>query len=149
MSNPAPTKLTDKQRLFCEAYLSNGFNLTQAAITAGYKTDNPRNIGAENYAKPYIKEYIQKRVREQLQGLDELKSKWIERVSEIAFYENPGLPEDAKYKPQDILKATDQLGKYLSLFTEKKEIEHTTLGEDGKPTGISITFTRKEQSNTN
>jgi len=118
-------KLTDKQKLFCEAYLSNGFNLSKAAIEAGYDTNNPRNIGAENYAKPYIKEYIQARVKERLQGHEELTEKLLDRWSEIAFYENEGLPEDAKYKPNDILKASELLGKYLTLFTDKQEVNHS------------------------
>ncbi len=86
-------KLTDKQKLFCEAYLSNGFNLSKAVIEAGYDTNNPRNIGAENYAKPYIKEYIQSRIKERLQGHEELTEKLLAKWSEITFYENQGLPE--------------------------------------------------------
>lgn len=30
-------KLTPKQRIFCNEYLSNGYNGTQAAVKAGYK----------------------------------------------------------------------------------------------------------------
>ena len=38
MASPqdTPPKLTPKQRIFVDAYVSNGFNATQAAITAGY-----------------------------------------------------------------------------------------------------------------
>lgn len=118
-------KLTDKQKLFCEAYLSNGFNLSKAVIEAGYDTNNPRNIGAENYAKPYIKEYIQKRINERLQGHSEITEKLIKKWSDIAFYEHEGLPEDAKYRPTDIIKASELLGKYLALFDHKQEIEHS------------------------
>ena len=52
-------KMTRKQKLFCEAYVANGFNATQAAISAGYskKTANP--MGCENLSKPIIAEYIE------------------------------------------------------------------------------------------
>ena len=40
-------ELTGKQKVFVDAYLSNGFNATEAARTAGYK-------GGDNvYTKPY------------------------------------------------------------------------------------------------
>jgi len=50
--------LTAKQQAFCEHYVSNGFNATQAAISAGYKKDNAQQMGTENLAKPVISEYI-------------------------------------------------------------------------------------------
>lgn len=172
-----PAELTTKQLLFCEAYLSNGFNLSKAVIEAGYNTSNPRNIGAENYAKPYIKEYIQKRVRERLKGHDELQEQWLNEVMAISFSDptqdvkivtetelNPVLDKrgrdtgreeevqvqrvqikDTKDIDQskaiksikedrfgvitveyhDKTKGLDLLGKYLSILTEKKEIDIT------------------------
>jgi len=44
--------MTIKQRLFCEAYLQNGFNATQAAITAGYSKKTAGSTGPENLEKP-------------------------------------------------------------------------------------------------
>ncbi len=52
-------KLTDKQRRFVEEYCSNGFNATKAAISAGYKPDNARQIGSDNLSKVDIQDYIQ------------------------------------------------------------------------------------------
>lgn len=52
-------KLTDKQRSFIEHYCSNGFNATQAAISAGYKQTNAKQQGCENLAKPDVQEAIQ------------------------------------------------------------------------------------------
>jgi phage terminase small subunit len=51
-------KLTAKQQAFCESYVANGFNATQAAITAGYSEKTAKDIGCENLAKPNIAEYI-------------------------------------------------------------------------------------------
>jgi phage terminase small subunit len=52
-------KLTAKQQAFCESYVANGFNATQAALTAGYKETNATQQGCENLGKPYIQEFIQ------------------------------------------------------------------------------------------
>ena len=51
-------KLTAKQQAFCESYVANGFNATQAAITAGYSEKTAKDIGCENLAKPNIAKYI-------------------------------------------------------------------------------------------
>ena len=50
--------LTAKQQAFCENYVANGFNATQAAISAGYSEKTANVMGAENLSKPYIAEYI-------------------------------------------------------------------------------------------
>ena len=55
--------LTDKQRRFCDEYLVD-LNATQAAIRAGYSKRTARQTGTENLSKPYIKEYIEKRMAE-------------------------------------------------------------------------------------
>jgi phage terminase small subunit len=52
-------KLTSKQKLFCEYYVSNGFNATQAAISAGYSEKTARQIGFEILKKPDVSKYIE------------------------------------------------------------------------------------------
>lgn len=56
-------KMTQKQKRFCDEYLID-LNATQAAIRAGYSEKTARAIGNENLTKPYIKEYIEKRMAE-------------------------------------------------------------------------------------
>ena len=56
-------KLTAKQQRFCDEYLID-LNATQAAIRAGYSKKTARAIANENLTKPYIKEYIEKRMSE-------------------------------------------------------------------------------------
>lgn len=51
-------KLTYKQRAFINAYLTNGFNGTQAALSAGYSKRWARMIAHENLTKHYIQEAI-------------------------------------------------------------------------------------------
>lgn len=52
-------KLTHKQDAFVKAYLLNGGNATQAAITAGYSEKTAQQVGSENLLKPVIKKSIQ------------------------------------------------------------------------------------------
>lgn len=55
--------MTVKQQRFCDEYLVD-LNATQAAIRAGYSKKTAAVIAAENLRKPYIKEYIEKRMAE-------------------------------------------------------------------------------------
>lgn len=55
--------MTEKQKRFCDEYLID-LNATQAAIRAGYSKKTARAIANENLTKPYIKEYIEKRMIE-------------------------------------------------------------------------------------
>jgi phage terminase small subunit len=56
-------KMTAKQQRFCDEYLID-LNATQAAIRAGYSAKTAGVIGSENLQKPYISEYIEKRMAE-------------------------------------------------------------------------------------
>jgi phage terminase small subunit len=51
--------LTPKQKLFVEAYLANGCNGTQAAISAGYSARTAKQQASENLSKPDIQAAIQ------------------------------------------------------------------------------------------
>lgn len=50
-------ELTEKQRRFCDEYLTH-FNGTQAAIAAGYSKKTARAIATENLTKPVVQEYL-------------------------------------------------------------------------------------------
>lgn len=52
------TKLTPKQDEFVKAYLLNGGNAMQAAISAGYSEKTAGEMGYENLNKPQIKKAI-------------------------------------------------------------------------------------------
>ena len=57
------TKMTNKQKRFCDEYLID-LNATQSAIRAGYSPKTARFIGQENLTKPNIKAYIEERMAE-------------------------------------------------------------------------------------
>lgn len=58
----ASLKLTPKQKLFIEEYLKD-FNMTQAAIRAGYSKKSAHVIGQENLRKPAIQHYLRNAIR--------------------------------------------------------------------------------------
>lgn len=56
-------RLTPKQQKFADYYIETG-NATEAAIKAGYSKKTAKQIGQENLTKPYLKEYIDERMKE-------------------------------------------------------------------------------------
>jgi len=73
-------KLTGKQRLFADYYVGEAnLNATKAAIRAGYSEKTARMIGYENLTKPYIWDYIEKR-------LDEISLKQKEVAANFTLY---------------------------------------------------------------
>lgn len=56
-------KLTPKQQKFADYYIETG-NATEAAIKAGYSKKTAKQIGQENLTKPYLREYIDERMKE-------------------------------------------------------------------------------------
>ena len=80
----AKVKLTAKQDAFVKAYLLNNGNATQAAITAGYSKKTANEIGAENLAKPSIKEAIEKHQKKGEESFIWSKKKKLEMLEKIA-----------------------------------------------------------------
>ena len=106
-------KLKPKQARFVRAYIDNGGNATQAAITAGYNQKTARQIGSENLTKPYIQEAIREltEAREKSAGIT---AEWVrQQIAQIAQNESA--------KDQDRLKALDMLAKMLGLYEKKEE----------------------------
>ncbi len=55
--------MNERQKAFCDNYISNGGNATQAAIDAGYSKKTAGVIANENLKKPYIREYLDERMK--------------------------------------------------------------------------------------
>lgn len=55
-------KLTEKQKRFADEYIKSG-NAKEAAIKAGYSQKTAKVAGYENLTKPYLKNYIDERMR--------------------------------------------------------------------------------------
>lgn len=117
VGNKEEYKLTDKQRLFITEYLID-FNQTQAAIRAGYSEKTARSIACEMLTKPYIRNEIEKHVNNALDNNKRtLKIEIIKELKEIGF------SKDKKVRLTERLKALEMLGKYMTMFTDRQEIE--------------------------
>lgn len=126
-------KLTPKQELFISEYMKD-LNATQAAIRAGYKEENARQIGAENLSKPYIKNMIDKRLEERA------KNNGI--TAEYVLQGIKGIADKIDAKETDRLKAYELLGKHLKLFTDK--IEANTNNKNDNTVRIKLEGDLKE-----
>ena len=126
-------KMTAKQKRFCDEYLID-LNATQAAIRSGYSKKSARVIAKENLTKPYIKEYIEKRMAEKESKLIADQNEVLEYLtsvlrgqtqSEVVVVEGIGLGTSearAMQKAPDEkerLKAAELLGKRYGLYTDK------------------------------
>ena len=128
-------ELTTKQLLFCNEYLSNGFNATQAGIKAGYSEDTAMQMGYENLKKPYIRQYLDLEIDFMLSDRKELTKKIIDECKKYAFMDAIDM-EEQQVRASDKKGYLELLSKYLSLFVERKEVEHSTIDDEGKKVGI-------------
>lgn len=148
--------LTAKQEAFCLEYLKD-LNATQAAIRAGYSQDTAYSIGSENLSKPEVAARLQalmderaSRTRIDADYVLQTVRETIERCRQAEpVLDSKGMPIMSRtpagelaavyaFRPQEVLKGCDLLGKHLKLFADR--IEHT--GKDGaaietKVTGLS------------
>jgi phage terminase small subunit len=77
------SKLTIKQDKFVKAYLLNGGNAAQAAISAGYSENTARSIGQENLTKPDIKKAIEKHQRKSNEDYVWSKADKLKKLEEL------------------------------------------------------------------
>jgi len=127
-------KLNEKQKKFCKEYVLD-FNATQAAIRAGYSKKTASVIGYENLRKPQIQEYFKKLMKKPLEKADVSIDNVLNYAVEIrsrCMTEEPvmvktseGMEESGEWKfdASNALKANEQLGKYLKMFTDKVEVD--------------------------
>ena len=108
-------KLTAKQQRFIEEYLVD-FNGTQAAIRAGYSEATANVIASENLSKPYLKNEIDRRMKEYTSEALITKEMVIEGLLKEARRED----EDASHSAR--VSAWSHLGKHLQMFTDKIDL---------------------------
>ena len=107
-------ELTVKQQRFCQEYLVD-FNGTQAAIRSGYSQKTACAIGVENLRKPLIKEEITRLMAEIVGDTNKIMFENIQFWNEVR--------QDPDANKSDRLKASELLGKFAKMFTDR--IEHS------------------------
>lgn len=127
------SKLTPKQRRFCDAYLGEAKgNGSEAARIAGYAL--PREQAYENLSKPDIRAYIDERLdaetlrsAEVLRELtDVARAEWRDFL-EVVTDPRTGAILRVRMDLSGKVKALELLGKHHKLFTDKSEQTNTLL----------------------
>lgn len=118
--------MTTKQKAFVSHYVKNGFNASAAGISAGYSKKGVGQATHKLLKNTEIQNAIKKQIKKTLGAVEELTVKWVNKVVEIAFSE-PNIVIDKlgnrSISHTDQMKALDLLGKYLTLYSEKRIIE--------------------------
>ncbi len=118
--------MTDRQKLFAERYLANGFNAKEAYEVAFGAVNNKKPSYPYRLLKdPEIKEYIQTRREEIYDSLNIDAIKVMTEIAGIAFEDTDNI--------QVKLRALELLSKNLGLQTQKveaKEVIEVSLVED-------------------
>lgn len=126
-------KLTDKQRSFIEHYCSNGFNATQAAISAGYSKKTAKDIACQNLAKLYIQDEIQEFMSKATKKALVTTSDIVERLwAEANMFEEGGSQSGR-------IAALKTLTDFTGGFDANKQ-KHDLTSSDGSmsPTGLTL-----------
>lgn len=122
--------LTKKQVLFCDYYLTNGFNQAKAAEAAGYqskgtnKSNNFSGMGAKILNEPEVKRYINDRLSIMSDKFDEIMVCLINIALGQDLDQIPLLEQgsqylaDKKIDARDRVKAASEIIKYKQ-FQEK------------------------------
>ncbi len=108
--------MTIKQKLFCEEYLANGMNATQAYKKI-YKKDKAY-YAVNLMKKPEVKEYIEARRKEMFEAYNIDYMRVMEEIAHIAFGD---VDSEDKISYTSKLKALELLSKNLNLQTVKTE----------------------------
>ena len=120
--------MTEKQKLFAENYLANGFNAREAYYSAFGENGNKQPSYPYTLLKNKdIADYIQKRREEIYESLNIDATRVMQEIADIAF--EPRNEKNVASK----LKALELLSTNLSLQTQKiesKDIIEVSLVED-------------------
>jgi phage terminase small subunit len=133
--------LNERRQAFINAYLSNGGNATQAALTAGYAEPTAHTTGCrllkDAYVNGEIKRRIDERFNEQVASAAEIRAFWTSvmrgTITETVVDRNGEIAE----KPpamRDRVKSAELLGKSGGMFLEKVEL----TGANGGPVALIL-----------
>lgn len=76
-------KITEKQKKFCETYVSNNFNGAQAAIAAGYSKNSSRSMGSQLLTKLNVQKYIEKLKEKTAKQLNITRESQVQELNEL------------------------------------------------------------------
>lgn len=128
--------MTDKQKLFCDEYLSNGMNATQAYLKT-YKNVKNTNTAAANASallrNPKVREYLDvalakihdEKTMDAREVMERLTAIGREQTTDELLTMD-GEIKEVKSRTQDRIKALELIGKAYGMFRDKVEMDVTT-----------------------
>lgn len=137
------TKLTIKQQRFADEYIISG-NATEAAIKAGYSKKTAAVIGNENLIKPYIKKYIDERLKE----IEASKFLTMEEALQITASIIRGEPRTLKYVDRDTGETVERL-MYPTFKDSNSSLEHFYKINSAFNDKLDININEKEKTISN
>jgi phage terminase small subunit len=118
--------LSERQRLFVEEYLKD-LNATQAVLRSGYNTKYPNRIAFQLMESPAVRIAIDAVRAERTKNTDVTKDYVLQKITKaLRLAEESG-------NLTAMLRATELLGRHLSLFVDRTELS----GPDGKELEIA------------
>ena len=134
------TGLTQREMKFCQEYINNGYNATQAYLTVYGGDYNTANARAHLVIKKKESlEYIKSLQKDAFEEASINAERIALKLAEIAFADK----KDEAYNPQAQLKALDLLQKQFSLQNQKITADVTSeitisVGIKNKPADIDM-----------
>ena len=134
-------KLNVKQKMFADEYLVC-LNATESAIKAGYSEKTAYSIGQRLLKKVEVKNYIDEHLKklesekiadtkEIMESLTRILRGQDQEETIVVEGQGDGVSKARKIKkevsPRDRLKAAELLGKRYGLFTDKLQLEDTSV----------------------
>lgn len=128
--------MTDKQKLFCDEYLSNGMNATQAYLKV-YKNVRSEDVAGAAAARLLgnvsVREYLDVALAKIHDEKTMDAKEVMERLTAIGREETTdqlltmdGDIKEVKSKTQDRIKALELIGKAYGMFKDKVDLDVTT-----------------------
>lgn len=125
-------KLTDKQELFCQEYLVD-LNGLHAAIRAGYSKKTAQEQSSRLLRNVKVQERVSKLQEKRLKKIEvdqDYVLKTIIDTVERCKQAEPVLDREGnptgeyKFDSNAVLKGSELLGKYLAMWTERREVDN-------------------------
>lgn len=128
-------RLTPKEKLFVESYLSNNFNATKAYYSS-YKVkkdgDWVRRSAYEVKNREHVAQEIQRRLEEMVGSKEEISNRMLKRLMEMAFADKSDEDWGANTSIRAIELLQKQLGLNMTNINETAEIEVNIIGDNNE-----------------
>lgn len=135
--------LYDRYDLFVEAFLRNGRNQTQAAITAGYAPDSAKVKGSQLLKVPYVAGRVAERTENIVAEAVLTTDRWAKEMAAIAYFDPAKL-----YDEQGNLIPIHQLPAEVRAAISSIDVERRMEGKGADAVPVDHTKVRVWDKNT-